>query len=285
MIVSIFKIFKIFKTLVNTLNTLNILILPCIYDLTRDRVFFIFSFTISLSILFITLLKINLIPIPLIVILLLIYRRNFILSFNIIRSVYTSSTPEQLRNNLLKSYGRVYENFSNLDPEPHIILMNYCSDRIESALPLVFPKPFAFFMRRAFYKTFRMKYAPIHCFYREDGNSYESTKNQIEDIVKKQHKYVILYANLSPYIHPANGGKLRTGVFHIAKELGIPISLMALDYIDTSWGCVRDQPVQIKIGPCFKKIEENNLSSIMNQTRIYFRDTIKRFIYIKEFLK
>ena len=271
--------------ILNILNILNILFLPCIYDLTRDRVFFIFSFTISIFILFIVLLKLKIVPIPLILIVLLIYRRNFTLSFNILRSVYTSSTPEQLRNKLLKSYGRVYENFSNLNPKPHIILMNYCSDRIESALPLIFPKPFAFFMRRAFYKTFQLKYAPIHCFYREDGNSFESTKNQIEDIIKNQNKYVILYANLSPYIHPANGGRLRSGIFHIAKELGIPISLMALDYIDTCWGCVWDQPIQVKMGPYFEKIEENNLSSVMNQTRIYFRETIKRFIYIKQFLK
>lgn len=264
---------------------LNLLTLPCLYDLTRDRVFFIFSFTISLFILLFTLFKIGLVPLPIILIVALIYRRNFSLFFNIIFSVYTSSTPEQLRTRLKSSYGRVYDNFENLNPKPHIILMNYCSDRLESALPLIFPKPFAFFMRKAFYKTFQMKYAPIHCFYREDGHSYESTKQQIQDLVKNQNKYVILYANLSPYIHPANGGKLRSGIFNIAKELDIPISLMAMDYIDTSWGCVWDQPIQIKIGHYFEKITDQSLKLIMNQTRVYFRDTLKRFIYIKQFLK
>jgi hypothetical protein len=271
---------------------LNTLILPCLYDLTRDRVFFVFCFTICLFVLLLTLLKLKFAPLPIRLIIgliiTLIYKRNFLLFFNIIFSVYTSSTPEQLRNRLISSYGhagRIYDNFSELNPKPHIILMNYCSDRLESALPLIFPKPFAFFMRKAFYKTFQMKYAPIHCFYREDGNSYESTKNQIENIVKTQNKYVILYANLSPYIHPANGGKIRSGIFNIAKELGIPISLMALDYVDTYWGCVWDQPIQIKIGPYFENITQDNLKSIMNQTRIYFRDTLKRFIYIKQFLK
>ena len=61
----------------------------------------------------------------------------------------------------------------------------------------------------------------------------------------------------------------------IAKELNIPITLVAIDFIDTKFNNIQRQNFHIKIGETFKV---DNIREAIHKSRKYFQKTLTRFI-------
>jgi hypothetical protein len=70
---------------------------------------------------------------------------------------------------------------------------------------------------------------------------------------------------------------VRTGIFSIAKELDIPITLVAIDFIDTKFHNIQKQNFHLEIGDTFKV---DNIQQAVYNSRKYYKKTGYKSIWI-----
>lgn len=273
-----------------SLSTLSLL--PSIKNWTHEHNYFFFTFTICIIILIVSLFfstrlseKNSLFKKALIVGLISVYYKNIHLFFNVFNSFYIKKSVRtyiDIYNGLLDDI-RVYSTDSKrLNPTPNIILCNYTSDRIENFSLLFLQKPSSFMMRKRLCKNFGFdKLCDVIT--TEEKSCFNETLQKVY-MKLKEGKYVISYINKSPYINRHNYGKIHTGMFKIARELGIPITLVAFDNIQTTWyGAICDQPFLINTGPTFFIEKERSINEYVYITRKYFRRQTEKFERIHDF--
>ena len=71
---------------------------------------------------------------------------------------------------------------------------------------------------------------------------------------------------------------MRTGLFSIAKELDIPITLVAIDFVDTQFNNIQKQNFHIEIGDTFKV---DNIQDAVYKSRKYYKKTLTKFMHQK----
>lgn len=218
-----------------------------------------------------------------ILILIFIYHKNIKLYFNIINSCYIKKSLTNyvgLLDNI-----RVYSsNLNKLHHTPNIILANYSSDRIENFTPLFLRKPISIMMRKELCNLFKLD-TIFDVIVTTQKNSFDDVKNIIKDKIING-KYVFCYINKSPYINRHNYGKHHSGMYNIAKELNIPITLVAFDNIDMTWyGSIKDQPFTFTIGPTFYIYPNESINYYKYITKKFFRKNTEKFERIKNFLQ
>ena len=175
-------------------------------------------------------------------------------------------------------------NSHKLHNKPNIIISNYISDRIEHFFIFLLKKPISLLLGETICKDLKVynffDVTPI-----PDKNSYDFTKKSITEKIN-EGKYVFCYINTRSYITRHNYGKYRSGIFKIARELNIPITLVAFDNIDMTWyGTIKEQPFIMNIGPTFYVSPTKSINYYKYNTKKFFKKNTKKFERIKTFLE
>lgn len=165
-------------------------------------------------------------------------------------------------------------NFTEFPSQPSIIVSNYCKDRMENIACVLLPGNIAIMMRRGLTILGLHKLVRWPLFTEESGN-YEKTKNLIMGHVLQGH-HVFGYITTKTLLKPDLFIKIRSGMFSIAKDLGIPVTPVAFDYIDMGpLGQVLPQNYEIRVG---KTEYVTNVQSSMRKTIHFFKDSMMEFI-------
>jgi len=171
---------------------------------------------------------------------------------------------------LFKSAFRFHDNFGKLPDKPSIIVCNYVWDRFENLASIIIPRNLAIVIANDFIMKSKLNYLVKHFILRnENGNSYERMKLEIKNHIDND-RYVFVYVSKAAcYI-----SKLRSGMFRIAKELNIPITPLAVDYIDSYYGVIPYQNFYMYVGETFYV---DDVDSDMYRTRKFFTERVEFF--------
>jgi hypothetical protein len=276
------------------LNEILLLILSLIIVLIPSlKLFCLFYYTfgifalILILILIVSLLKINLKFKILILACLLLFFKDTLFTIgktikNIYKLAYVDSAvnrkdDSKLRETVKNIYSPILilkTNFKRLPNIPTIFVSNYCNDRLENLSCILIPKDIAIIMRDGLKsKLHRLVKWPI---YTTEKNNYENIKNGITTHIK-ENRSIFAYINNAKYPQDNPSivySSIRSGLYNIAKELGIPITLVAFDFIDTAFCNIQKQNFHIEIGETFKV---ENVREAIYKTRKFFNKTLSKF--------
>lgn len=174
---------------------------------------------------------------------------------------------------LFKSVFKFKENFYHLPSSPSIIVCHYVYDRFENMASIMIPKNLSIIASRNVINISKLNYIVNNMIPREDyKNSYENIKLDIKKQIE-QGNYIFAYITKATHKYTYIGN-MRTGLFSIAKELGVPITPIAIDYIDYSYGIIHYQNFHMHVGDT-SYVEDVRTS--MYNTRIFFKNRLKYF--------
>jgi hypothetical protein len=174
---------------------------------------------------------------------------------------------------LFKSAFRFHDNFGKLPDKPGIIVCNYIWDRLENLASIIIPRNLAIVGSAKFMKNSKINYLIKHFIItNENGNSYERMKLEIKNHIDNG-RYVFAYVS-KPVTHDHYISKLRSGMFRIAKELNIPITPLAVDYIDSYYGIIPYQNFYMHVGETFYI---DDVDSDMYRMRKFFTERVQFF--------
>ena len=268
-----------FNNIVIILLCLIIVLIPSIRLFSN----FYYSFSI-VGVLLISIILILIIRIPfkikiiIVVIIIIVFKNNFsvtgktvlcIINAAYIKPLNTRKDDSKLREIVEYSFGNVLKlkkDFSKLPTIPTIFVCNYCHDRIENLACILIPKDIAIMMRDGLKKTAKLDKLVQWPIFTKEKNNYEYTKEEILKHVK-EGRSVLSYITKYPRLRPNYIQNIRSGLFNISKELNIPITLLAIDYVDIKYGIINNQNFNIVIGDTF--IVENVKDSIYTTKRFY----------------
>lgn len=266
------------------------IILPCLKIIGYYYYLSIVFILLLLFILSILLLKIEIkYKVIILLTLFLVYKNTFAIVGNVFYSlftlVYIDSVDDRKNNKHLISivkpiymkYFNFVTNFEKLPDKPSIIVCNYCDDRVENLCCILLPKDLAIMMRDELKNI--MKFGKILKWTIEtkETGSFENTKKQIKEHINK-NRYIFTYVTNNKKYKFNYISKIRSGVFHIAKELNIPITLLAIDYIDTKFGTIPYQNFRIHVGDTFYVEEPKNS---IYKCKKFFKNTLTEFMNTK----
>lgn len=188
------------------------------------------------------------------------YYRTFLLVYGCVGTCIRSiMTPSSRRTDrwLLENIDGVYKrcglrlvtNFGKLPSKPTILVASYCRDRMENVACILVPRKLAIMMQIGF------KYVNMHniinkpIYVRGHGKgNFDYICDQIK-IAHDEGNDIFVYINSPSYYDYM--GRYSSGIYHIAKKLGISITPVAFDYIDSVFGTIPNQNYCIKVGESF----------------------------------
>lgn len=222
---------------------------------------------------------------PIAILPLIIYRRNFSIVWNVLSNVVQKGYIEtvKLRKDNTELYHIVKQamnqtfnletDFSLMDlKRPSIIVVNYCADRIENLVCMLTPVPISIMMRNTLGSV--LDKVVKWTVQTQAKNSFDDTKKAVQDEIA-QGRSVLSYATTHntlshEYIH-----KVRSGIFVIAKECNIPVTLVATDHFYSGlFGIIPYQNFRIKSSETF---DVTNVKDAMHKARTFFRTTLTEF--------
>lgn len=248
--------------------------------------FSVFALIILLIIL-ILIFQINIkIKVALISILVCIYKNNLYLisSFFLIvyKEGYINNVRDRINNDKFRDivhniFGKCVNlklDFSKLPTKPSIIVCNYCWDRLENLACILIPRDIVILMRDTLIKITKLDKLIKWAIYTKEKGSYEETKRQIVEHTN-QGRFIFSYISKHPKMGPTRIQGVRSGMFNLAKELNIPITLMTIDYIDTdNFGIIHNQNFNVVIGDTFNV---ENVSESVYKARKFFKTMLTKF--------
>lgn len=165
----------------------------------------------------------------------------------------------------------------NIPDEPTIYVANYPCNFIECFTSVLIPQDIAVVMGDNIMTRSTWSLVLSDVIYRKKkyGKSYKDVKKQIIKKIQKG-KSVLGYVTT----HSLKGnkaiylGRVRTGLFRIAKELDIKITPIVFDTIDHQYGRILQQNYQIKICDSFKVKDVNKY--VLRVKKIY-TETLRKF--------
>lgn len=219
----------------------------------------------------------------LIILILIIYNKNLMMFTQILSTlrILLMKYPVEKRKNdtvvqyyVTKFFQRHFvfkQNFHNLPSKPTIIVSNYVRDRLENIACIMLPIPLCVVMGNGFITNIRLHKIVKHVFgTKKTSGEYDIVKDHIKD--KLNNGISIFSYSVRPFIDN-HIGKVRSGMFRIAKELGVTITPVYFDHIDYKYGSILEQNYSIVVGDSFyvKNIEKD-----VYRVKKFFRDTSKK---------
>jgi len=279
-----------YNYLSNLILILILVIIPSLKNMGDCYYLFaVFTFLLLfISTILLSNLKIE-IKVTIILILFLLYKNTFIVVgsfvFILLKLIYIDSIEDRKNNKSLvklvkpiyTTYFNLITNFENLPSIPSIIVCNYCNDRVENLCCILLPVDLAIMMRDQVRNTMRFDKIVKWRIETKKNGSFEETKTQIQNHIK-DGRYIFTYVTKHPKYKFNYISKVRSGVFYIAKELNIPITLLAIDYIDTSFGMIPYQNFRIHVGDTF--YVEDPKKTVF-KCKKFFKNTLTGFINTK----
>lgn len=171
-------------------------------------------------------------------------------------------------------------NFKKLPNIPTIFVSNYCNDRLDNLACILIPKDIAILMKGGLSRTTILQKLVKWPILTKEKNCYEDTKNTILEHLTNGRS-IFAYVTKYPLDIPNVIQNIRTGMFRIAKELNVPITLIAFDFVDTQFHNIQKQNFHIEIGDTFKV---NSIQDAIYKTRKFYKKTLTKFIKQKYIL-
>jgi hypothetical protein len=245
----------------------------------------------SFAVIVVFIVAVLLLPIPLqirIVIAFIItiyYRRNLTLMAQVLVNVTnvaylnplsTRSDDTILRKIVNSSFGthfRLHKEFEKFPTQPSILVCNYCKDRMENIACILFPADIAIMMRDGLKKTVKLHRIVKWPIYTKAKGNYEDSKKQVVEHMG-QGRYIFTYVTKHPRLRPDYIPVIRSGMFSIAKELGVPVTPVCIDYIDTRFGAIPYQNFRIRVGDTFM-VDQVDIG--MYKAKKFFKETMTEF--------
>jgi len=290
-IVIIVFIISIFLKLKFDLDSKNTLLLFFLFLLliivpsirTIKHIYFQFKIIviiiISLTIILLSSLDIK-IKIILSSILIFVYYKNISIISNIVIHSYKaikSKDDYPLKEKIYNFYNnigiRIISNFDKLPNHPTLLIANYCRDRIEHPLCILFPRKYCLLAGENFKNINLHNISNKIIYVKNKKNSYEYVKKEIKIAIEEGND-IFLYINSSNQSYFDYINKLRTGIFKIALEYQIPITPVTFGFIDTYFGTIPSQNLNIKVGDTFK------IKSVYEgkyKVRKFFNESLQEF--------
>ena len=217
------------------------------------------------------------------------YYTNFSMVTSFINSMikYTVEIPPKFRKTdemvsrtIIEVSSRILNikiNSDNLPDRPTIMVCNYAHNQIENIFCLIIPVKMSIVMA-SFFKRFlgfgSIVKRPI--FINLGGGNYSLLREEIPKHIA-QGSSIFSYVTNIPFMgqKPYQIYRVSRGMFKLAKELDIPVTLVCMDYIfRTIDGAIPPQNFNIHIGETFK-VEDAYYSA--TKSRKFFKNTLKRF--------
>ena len=266
---------------------LIIVLIPSLKLFCRFYYTFGIFILISLLILVVLFFKINLkLKIVAIACLLVFFKDTLFVIVKMLKNIYSltyidSVSDRKDDSKLRETVKNIYSptlilktNFKKLPDKPSIFVSNYCNDRLENLSCILVPKDIAIIMRDGLKsKLYRLIKWPI---YTTEKNNYENIKNEMTNHITKGRS-IFAYINTAKYPQDNPNivySSIRSGLYNIAKELDIPITLIAFDFIDTTFCNIQKQNFHIEIGETFKV---ENVREAIYKTRKFYNKALTKF--------
>ena len=154
-------------------------------------------------------------------------------------------------------------------------LCNYPISVAEYLIPSLLPTDVCLLSSNRAEKALKLIYNPedYMVFADKNKNSFDYLKQRIEEMIKTRSMFVYV-ENTDRRIHDFHVGKIRSGMFHIAKKIGATITPVAIDGIIVENGIIHKQNFQINVGET--KLVEDPKIDLLN-TRMFLLKNKRRF--------
>lgn len=158
-----------------------------------------------------------------------------------------------LVSNIFSKCFTLRHNFNTIPSHPTIFLSTYPITVLEYAIPSLIPRQICFLTSRRAEKALKLVYGPEEYLVFNDskGNNYEYLREEIRKRIQTTSMFVYV-EDKTQRIHDFHVGNMRKGMFHIAKELGVTITPLAVDGIIIENGVIPEQKFEVLLGPTQK---------------------------------
>ena len=214
-----------------------------------------------------------------------LYKSNISLTSSTILTIYKEGyinkltdrkDDEKLRaivQHMFSRYFNLKVDITRLPDIPTIIVCNYCTDRLENLSCILIPKNMAIVMRNTLTKVSKLDKLIQWPLYTKSKNSYNNTMNEVNKHIK-EGRSVFSYVTTTPKLGVEYIKKVRSGMFKIAKELNVPITLVAIDYIESVFGMIPRQNFSLLVGETFMV---SDIQHAIYKTQRFFRHSMRKF--------
>lgn len=251
---------------------------------------FYYLFT-SFAVIVVFIAAVLLLPIPLqiritvAIIVAIYYRKNLTLMAQILINVTNiaylnplstrmdDAILRNIANSAFESHFRLHKEFDKFPSQPSILVCNYCKDRMENIACILFPADIAIMMRDGLKKTVQLHRIVKWPIYTKAKGNYEDSKKQVAEHISKG-RHIFTYVTKHPRLRPDYIPIVRSGMFSIAKDLGVPITPVCIDYIDTHFGSITYQNFRIRVGDTFM-VDQVDVS--VHKAKKFFKETMIEF--------
>jgi hypothetical protein len=233
-------------------------------------------------IILITILQINFKQkISIIIVIILFYHKNISISIDILKIIQSGYKNKEKDNTKIRKITHdmfnknftLITDFKKLPVKPSIILCNYCFDRIENLASVLFPVDMAIMMREHVNKRVKIDKLVKWVILTSASGNYEQTKKDIIYNIT-QGRHVFVYVTKHAHANPVFVKGVRSGMFSISKDTGIPITLSAIDYVDIKLGSVTPQNFRITVGDTFVV---KNVKDSIYRSMLFYKKTLTDF--------
>lgn len=215
-------------------------------------------------------------------VIILLYLRSLIFLMSIFKTVFSivRNYPVALRKddepvrkavmNIMNTTFKFSHNYEKIPEHPTIFVANYVDDRTENIMCITIPSRLCIVMGDGFIHNIKLHKIVKHVYGTKPGNG------QYEEVREALRKKVEL--GVSPFAYcsrPKRGrilGEVRSGMFRIAKDLGITVTPIYFDHIRHYGGIIPYQNYKIVVGDTFY-VEDIDESVI--RVRNFFQRTQK----------
>jgi len=205
--------------------------------------------------------------------------RTFLILFETIKvyNILRNRKKQHLSGNYISKifrYVNINSNFNRLPKRNTILLVNYPAQRIEYMLQALFPRKLCLVSSGRSKSFVSLIYPEEQLILLPDGNGkFEKTKEMIKNKINDYTIFVYINDN-STRVGEYHVGKLRKGIFYIAKELGITITPVAISHIEPVCGAILNQTIYIRVGATTQVFDP--VQSIID-TRKFLQRNLNRF--------
>lgn len=162
------------------------------------------------------------------------------------------------------------DNFYKLPSHPTIYIANYVNDRVENCACIMIPDRICIVMGSGFIDNFKLNKIVKHVHgTRKHSGEYEETKIALAEKLKEGIS-IFSYSS-RPFISDRIG-KIRSGMFRIAKELNVTVTPIYFDHIEHSYGIIPVQRYSIVVGDTFFV---DDIDSCVYRAKKFFKKTRK----------
>jgi 1-acyl-sn-glycerol-3-phosphate acyltransferase len=207
--------------------------------------------------------------------LLIIYYNKIFFSISLIYTVGKSLLNNNLtlRDTVYKIYNNFFiikHNFELIPETPCIIVCNHPVNFFDSIGTILIPKNLVFISAsgNSFSNTFRNKLLGDMIYVQKKQPSYESIKSQVH-LKLAEKKFIVAYVSTGkPTSNGVWFGRVRTGMFRIAKELDVPVVPIIFDKLNLD-----KHHYKIKVYPPIKITEpEKEAYNFQKLLRNYYKE-------------